>query len=202
MEEDLRMSNLNSRQLCEGVSQAYVMVRYGFSPCIIRCTTLLHPKQVTKVKDHYVLHGGTYEYRKTGKKSTPNSILKDPETYYAYNQLMTLYIRFHSSDPSDTMDLEALLQAWCVYLSHLTRENEEPEDLDINSFWQLCHYLSALCVRSDDVDSGIVLFSRDDSAFYYHSTRSSKPVGESGYESLKSLPEVIRELKKRTVRAS
>lgn len=189
-ESQWKIANIHSKHQLDRVRAAFVLVRYGFSPSIIRCTTQLHQKTVARIKEHYLSQGHPDKFGKSGHKSTPNVILSDPKTYYAYNELMVLYSRFHRADPSMQVDMEALLKAWTVYQVHLADMQEQGDLLDINSFWYLCLYLNALTASCDEEDGGRLLFSKKDHAFYYHSNRSGMAVDNSGYIELRSLKEI------------
>ncbi|MBU3826949.1 MAG: hypothetical protein IAA31_05615 [Candidatus Anaerobiospirillum merdipullorum] len=196
-----KTSNIHAKFQPDRVSATLVLLRYGFSPSIIRCTTQLHQKTVARIKEEFLSLGYTDRYSKGGHKTAPNVILSDPKTYYAYNQLMILYSRFHCKDPSVVVDMEAILKAWTVYRTHAETEDNNIE-LDINSFWYLCLYLNALTVNFDEEDGGMMLFSKKDQAYYYHSNRSDAAVNKSGYIKSRSLKEIMESLQKKKQQAS
>ena len=192
--EQWNISNIHSKRICDSAAAAYVMTRYGFSTCIIRCTTLLHTKSIAKIRQHHVALGGKDTYKKYGRKITPHSILKDPETFYSYNELMILYLRFHRSDPSIFLDVEAILRAWTLYSQHIENKEQILEKIDINSLWFLCRYLNALCVKCEDTDGGMIIYSDRDKAYYYHAHRSSHAVNYSGYINMRSLKDIEKSM--------
>lgn len=195
--EQWKIANIHSKRQLDRVTVAYVLIRYGFSPSIIRCTTQLHQKTVSRIKEHFVSCGGSDSFQKSGHKIAPNVILRDPKTYYAYNELMVLYAHFHSGDPSAFLDTEALLKAWNFYAAHVNGEPDKTGELDINAMWYLCLYLNVLGVLCEEEDGGRILFSHSSHAYYYHSNHSALPVENSGYIQMRSLKEILKNSKNR-----
>lgn len=190
--EQWKIANIHSKRQLDRVTVAFVLVRYGF------CTTQLHQKTVSRIKEHFVSCGGSDSFQKSGHKIAPNVILKDPRTYYAYNELMVLYANFHSGDPSAFLDMEALLKAWNFYVAHVNGETDKTGEIDINAVWYLCLYLNVLGVLCEE-DGGRILYSHSEHAYYYHSNHSALPVENSGYIQMRLLKEILEQSKNRAL---
>lgn len=184
------IANIQSQRICDHVVAAYVMVRYGFSPCIISGSTSLHPKSISKIKQNYLSEGNEDTFKKKSRKQLPKYILKNTETFYDYNELLILYVRFHCSDPSRFLDLSALLKAWVVFTNRKHRLGLEVKHLDVNATWFLSYYLITSCIDDDDLDSGRLMFSPSDNAFYYSSMKTNKALNNTGYVKIQSLKEI------------
>lgn len=129
----------------------------------------------------------------------PNEILKNKVTEY-YSILLLAYIRYHSEDPYEKIDLDAFVKAWIFFKTHLKNihvNQYQVKDVEINYFYFLCHSMTCLNYSLSLESDYVCLKYSKTYNFYFSYSIKAKPAPEAlGYQKIKTLAEIDREIKK------
>ena len=197
MDVSVAIANIHQTKVNAAVTKAQVLLQYDFSLSNITLLTSINDKKIKEIKNSMIANDCLYEVDSGDKK---NDIFKERNlttrrglNHYYINELLIHYAHFHSGDPNELFDIEALLIAWNLMLIH----NEKIRRSDINEAMKLCRLMNTefLLADPDDEDletAGIWLtLCRDSESFYSYSNCSNYDLSDSGYEALLPMNDVL-----------
>ena len=190
-----KISNLWNYKNLSSWNKAVIMLKYGISDSIINCHTDLDRKKIGKIRKELERQGILENNKHKSYPLQRNDFLDcNKKEFYFLNEILILYMIFHSNDGRKFFDLEAFLKAWCMM------ENDYPEiteNVNINVVISLCFLILEKCVKMSYTEENISLvlnYSKEYKSFFFYNTESNKPLNDTGYIKLKPLKEIAAEL--------
>ena len=126
-------------------------------------------------------------------------ILRNKVSEY-YSILLLAYIRYHAEDPYKKLDMDAFVKAWIFFKTHLKYIHVNQylvKDVEVNYFFYLC--LSMTCLKYSylpESDYVCLEYSKPYNFYFSHSIKSKPTPEAQGYQKIRTLADIDREIKK------